>query len=176
MFQRLMNTLARFMQGRYGTDRFNRFLFVLYFVICWLPIVSAARRGGGSSPFCCGRCWACCCSAPCPAIFPAVRRRSSGFCGGGAPRRRGLAVSGPACGISAATVIAPAPPAGRSCACPSREGAAPSPATAVGHSSVRFSCNEKASCIRTEPFLVGLANPAPSPHTVGARRRCVCGR
>lgn len=35
MFQRLMNTIARFMQGRYGTDRFNRFLFVLYFVI-WL--------------------------------------------------------------------------------------------------------------------------------------------
>jgi len=35
MFQRLMNTIARFMQGRYGTDRFNRFLFVLYFMV-WL--------------------------------------------------------------------------------------------------------------------------------------------
>ena len=35
MFQRMMNTLARFMQGRYGNDRFNRFLFILYFII-WL--------------------------------------------------------------------------------------------------------------------------------------------
>lgn len=35
MFQRLMNTIARFMAGRYGTDRFNRFLFVVYFVV-WL--------------------------------------------------------------------------------------------------------------------------------------------
>ena len=42
MFQRLMNTLARFMQGRYGTDRFNRFLFVLYFVI-WL-VANCFRR------------------------------------------------------------------------------------------------------------------------------------
>lgn len=35
MFQRFLNTMARFMQGRYGTDRLNRFLFVLYFVL-WL--------------------------------------------------------------------------------------------------------------------------------------------
>jgi len=35
MFQRLMNTIARFMAGRYGTDRFNRFLLVVYFVL-WL--------------------------------------------------------------------------------------------------------------------------------------------
>lgn len=42
MFQRLMNTIARFMQGRYGTDRFNRFLFVVYFVI-WL-VANGFRR------------------------------------------------------------------------------------------------------------------------------------
>lgn len=35
MFQRLMNTIARFMAGRYGTDQLNRFLFVTYFVL-WL--------------------------------------------------------------------------------------------------------------------------------------------
>ena len=35
MFQRFLNTIARFMVGRYGTDRLNRFLFILYFII-WL--------------------------------------------------------------------------------------------------------------------------------------------
>ena len=35
MFQRLMNTIARFMVGRYGTDHLNRGLFILYFVL-WL--------------------------------------------------------------------------------------------------------------------------------------------
>jgi hypothetical protein len=33
MFRRLMVSLARFMQGRYGTDHLNRFLLVLYFVV-----------------------------------------------------------------------------------------------------------------------------------------------
>lgn len=33
MFQRFLNTVARFMQGRYGTDHLNRFLFVLYFIV-----------------------------------------------------------------------------------------------------------------------------------------------
>ena len=35
MFQRFLNTVARFMQGRYGSDRFNRFLLILYFIL-WL--------------------------------------------------------------------------------------------------------------------------------------------
>ena len=35
MLQRLRNTVARFMVGRYGNDALNRFLFVTYFVI-WL--------------------------------------------------------------------------------------------------------------------------------------------
>lgn len=35
MFQRFVNTISRFMVGRYGTDHFNRFLFVVYFVV-WL--------------------------------------------------------------------------------------------------------------------------------------------
>lgn len=35
MFQRFLNTVQRFMVGRYGSDRFNRFLFVTYFVL-WL--------------------------------------------------------------------------------------------------------------------------------------------
>ena len=35
MFQRFLNTVQRFMIGRYGTDQFNRFLFVTYFVL-WL--------------------------------------------------------------------------------------------------------------------------------------------
>ena len=38
MFQRMMNTIARFMQGRYGNDRFNRFLFILYFRVCHTKI------------------------------------------------------------------------------------------------------------------------------------------
>ena len=33
MFQRFRNTISQFMWGRYGTDQFNRFLFLLYFVI-----------------------------------------------------------------------------------------------------------------------------------------------
>lgn len=33
MFQRIMNTIARFMTGRYGNDHLNRFLCVVYFII-----------------------------------------------------------------------------------------------------------------------------------------------
>ena len=43
MFQRFMNTMRRFMVGRYGTDQFNRFLCMVYFVI-WL-ISAFFRRG-----------------------------------------------------------------------------------------------------------------------------------
>ena len=42
MFQRLMNTIQRFMVGRYGTDQLNRFLFVVYLIV-WL----AERLIGG---------------------------------------------------------------------------------------------------------------------------------
>ena len=42
MFRRFGNTLARFMYGRYGSDRFNRFLLVLY-LIFW--VLSALFRG-----------------------------------------------------------------------------------------------------------------------------------
>lgn len=35
MFQRFVNTVRRFMVGRYGTDHLNRFLFAVYFAI-WL--------------------------------------------------------------------------------------------------------------------------------------------
>lgn len=42
MFQRLRYTLARFMAGRYGNDRLNRFLFGLYFAL-W--ILSFLCRG-----------------------------------------------------------------------------------------------------------------------------------
>lgn len=35
MWQRFRNTVARFMIGRYGTDRLNRFLFWIYFAL-WL--------------------------------------------------------------------------------------------------------------------------------------------
>ena len=42
MFQRFMNTIRRFMVGRYGTDHLNRFLFVVYLVV-WL----AERLFGG---------------------------------------------------------------------------------------------------------------------------------
>ena len=35
MFQRLRNTIARFMWGRYGNDQLNRFLFIVYFVL-WM--------------------------------------------------------------------------------------------------------------------------------------------
>lgn len=33
MFHRLRNTLVRFMAGRYGSDRLNRFLFIVYLVL-----------------------------------------------------------------------------------------------------------------------------------------------
>ena len=33
MFRRFVNTIARFMYGRNGTDQLNRFLFILYFVV-----------------------------------------------------------------------------------------------------------------------------------------------
>ena len=42
MFRRFGNTLARFMYGRYGSDRFNRFLLVLYLIL-W--VLSALFRG-----------------------------------------------------------------------------------------------------------------------------------
>ena len=42
MFQRFMNTIRRFMVGRYGTDHLNRFLFVVYLLV-WL----AERLFGG---------------------------------------------------------------------------------------------------------------------------------
>ncbi len=42
MFQRFVNTVRRFMVGRYGTDQLNRFLFVVYLVV-WL----AERLLGG---------------------------------------------------------------------------------------------------------------------------------
>ena len=35
MFQRFLNTVRRFMTGRYGNDSFNRFLFVVYLAV-WL--------------------------------------------------------------------------------------------------------------------------------------------
>lgn len=35
MWQRFLNTMARFMAGRYGTDPLNRFLFWVYFAL-WL--------------------------------------------------------------------------------------------------------------------------------------------
>lgn len=47
MFQRLINTIQRFMVGRYGTDHFNRFLFVVYLIVWlverlvggWIPLI-----------------------------------------------------------------------------------------------------------------------------------------
>ena len=35
MFRRFLNTMSRFMYGRYGTDQLNRGLFILYFAV-WL--------------------------------------------------------------------------------------------------------------------------------------------
>ena len=35
MFQRFVNTVRRFMIGRYGSDQLNRFLFVVYLIV-WL--------------------------------------------------------------------------------------------------------------------------------------------
>lgn len=38
MFQRFLNTVARFMYGRYGTDQLNRCLFVVYFVLWFVSV------------------------------------------------------------------------------------------------------------------------------------------
>ncbi len=45
MFQRFLNTVQRFMVGRYGSDQFNRFLFVVYLIV-WL----VERLVGGVIP------------------------------------------------------------------------------------------------------------------------------
>lgn len=39
MFQRLRNTIARFMWGRYGGDRLNRFLIWVYLIFWFLAIL-----------------------------------------------------------------------------------------------------------------------------------------
>ncbi len=47
MFQRFLNTVRRFMAGRYGTDHLNRFLLVVYLIVWlvgqwiggWIPLV-----------------------------------------------------------------------------------------------------------------------------------------
>ena len=46
MFNRLRNTIARFMVGRYGTDNLNRFLLGTYFVL-WLLSTCFARTKMG---------------------------------------------------------------------------------------------------------------------------------
>ena len=45
MFRRLGYTLARFMYGRYGSDRFNRFLMVLYLIFWVLSVVFRGWTG-----------------------------------------------------------------------------------------------------------------------------------
>ena len=45
MFRRFGNTLARFMYGRYGSDRFNRFLMVLYLIFWVLSVVFRGWTG-----------------------------------------------------------------------------------------------------------------------------------
>lgn len=45
MFRRFGNTLARFMYGRYGSDRFNRFLLVLYLILWVLSVVFRGWTG-----------------------------------------------------------------------------------------------------------------------------------
>ena len=45
MFRRLGYTLARFMYGRYGSDRFNRFLLVLYLIFWVLSVVFRGWTG-----------------------------------------------------------------------------------------------------------------------------------
>ena len=45
MFRRFGNTLARFMYGRYGSDRFNRFLLVLYLIFWVLSVVFRGWTG-----------------------------------------------------------------------------------------------------------------------------------
>ena len=45
MFRRFGNTLARFMYGRYGSDRFNRFLLVLYLNFWVLSVVFRGWTG-----------------------------------------------------------------------------------------------------------------------------------
>ena len=45
MFRRFGNTLARFMYGRYGNDRFNRFLLVLYLIFWVLSVVFRGWTG-----------------------------------------------------------------------------------------------------------------------------------
>ncbi len=43
MFNRLRNTLIRFMAGRYGTDKFNNFLLVVYLLLWFVGLFF--RRG-----------------------------------------------------------------------------------------------------------------------------------
>ena len=45
MFRRFGNTLARFMYDRYGSDRFNRFLMVLYLIFWVLSVVFRGWAG-----------------------------------------------------------------------------------------------------------------------------------
>lgn len=45
MFRRLGNSLARFMWGRYGNDRLNRFLMILYLIFWVLSVVFRGWTG-----------------------------------------------------------------------------------------------------------------------------------
>ena len=56
MFQRFINTIQRFMAGRYGTDSFNRFLFGLYLVV-WV-VAQFFRRNLTVSAVLFGLLWA----------------------------------------------------------------------------------------------------------------------
>ena len=45
MFRRLGNALAQFMWGRYGSDRFNRFLMVVYLIFWVLSLLLSGWTG-----------------------------------------------------------------------------------------------------------------------------------